>query len=120
MLLRKKIGEHLRDRIGLEREIWLSGEDVVEKDIRRGRHKWKFCRPDWTEEEFVKAGAPGSPSATGGVRVEISPAPTANTSSSFLPFNWVQTYKVSPGGRVAAVSNDSVDGTLTVTELSGG
>jgi hypothetical protein len=52
------------------------------------------------------------------VRVEISPAPTANTSSPFLPFNWVQTYKCSPGDRVAAVSNDGVAGTLTVTELS--
>ena len=56
MLLRKKMGEHLRDRIGLEREIWLVGEDVVKRDISRGKSKWKFRRPDWTEEEFVKAG----------------------------------------------------------------
>ena len=41
-----------------------------------------------------------------------------NISSLFLPFNWVQTYKCSPGDRVAAVSNDGVAGTLTVTELS--
>jgi hypothetical protein len=52
--------------------------------------------------------------------VEISPAPIANTASSFMPFNSVQTYKISPGDRVAALSNDSVAGTLTVTELSGG
>ena len=73
-----------------------------------------------TQTYWVQLCAPGVVSASGGVRVEISPAPTANTSSSFLPFDWIQTVKCSPGDRVAAVSNDSVAETLTVTELSGG
>ena len=71
-----------------------------------------------TQTYWINVAAPGSPSATDGVRVEVSPAPTAITSSSFLPFDWVQTYKCSPGDRVAAVLNDGVAGTLNVTELS--
>jgi hypothetical protein len=57
-----------------------------------------------TQTYWINVAAPWLTNATGGVRVEISLAPAADTSSAFLPLNWVQSFKVSPGDRVAALS----------------
>ena len=37
--------------------------------------------------------------------------------SLFLPFNWVQHYRIDFGGQISALSNYNVAGTLNVTEF---
>ena len=44
--------------------------------------------------------------------------PVATSFSSLLPFKWIEQYKVTPGQKVSALSNDSVAGTLVLMELS--
>jgi len=64
---------------------------------------------------------PGSVSSTGGVRIKVvSPGDTAVTSTSdhLLPANWIQNYKVSPGQRVSAISNDAGVPSLSIVELT--
>ena len=67
----------------------------------------------------IRVTAPGSLSATVGVRIAVSDGtPTATATSTLLPVNWVEYIVVTPGQKIAAVSNDTVAGTLSVTELS--
>ena len=66
---------------------------------------------------------PGSTSSTGGVRVAVvdpggSPAAVSSTSGTFLPANWLQNYKVTPGQKLSAISNDAGTPSLSITELT--
>lgn len=67
----------------------------------------------------IRVSAPGSLSATVGVRIQVGDGtPTATATSPLLPANWVEYIIVTPGQKIAALSNDSVSGNLSVTELS--
>lgn len=65
----------------------------------------------------VQLSYPGSTSSTGGLHVLIGDAPVADSTSPFLPANWVQVYQISPGQKISAISNDAGAGTLNITEL---
>jgi hypothetical protein len=63
----------------------------------------------------------GAVTSTSGVRVKVvSPADSAvgSTTGALCPMNWVQTFKVVPGQRVSAISNDGAAAQLVVTELT--
>jgi hypothetical protein len=67
----------------------------------------------------IRVSAPGALSATVGVRYQVGDGtPTAVGTSSLLPVNWVEYITVTPGQKIAALSNDNVAGSLSVTELS--
>lgn len=63
---------------------------------------------------------PGSTSSTGGCRIAVVDpgGAVSSTAGAFLPANWLQTFKVSPGQRVSAISNDAGTFSLSVTELT--
>lgn len=63
---------------------------------------------------------PGSTSSTGGCRVNIGYAglTVSSTSGPFLPANWIQRYKCTPGQIIGAISNDAGTFSLTIVELS--
>jgi hypothetical protein len=63
---------------------------------------------------------PGSVSSTSGCRVAVVDAGGAvsSTAGTLLAANWLQTYKVSPGQRLSAISNDAGTFSLSVTELT--
>ena len=65
----------------------------------------------------VQLSYPGSTSSTGGLHVLIGDAPVADSTSPFLPANWVQVWKITPGQKISAISNDAGTGTLNITEL---
>src|SRR5262245_2147345 len=69
---------------------------------------------------WIQICATGVETATTGVRYNVGEAATvtANSSSALLPLNWVQQVKVSPGQRLAAVSQGGATGTLSITELA--
>ena len=46
----------------------------------------------------------------------FDPKPTPT--GTFLPFNWVQHYRIGFGGQISALSNYNVAGTLNGTELT--
>jgi hypothetical protein len=74
-----------------------------------------------TETYAIQLSFPGSTSSTGGVRVKVvSPGDTAvsSTGDAFVPANWIQYYKVTPGQRVSAISNDAGTPTLNVVQLT--
>jgi len=60
----------------------------------------------------------GAITATSGVRIAVGDTPTASNTSPLLPVNWIEYIKVTPGQKIAALSNDTVTGTLSVTELT--
>jgi hypothetical protein len=67
--------------------------------------------------QFVQLSAAGSASSTGGVRFVIGDAPVADSNGTLLPSSWIQVYKISPGQKISAISNDAGTGSLNVTEL---
>jgi hypothetical protein len=53
---------------------------------------------------------PDSVSSTGGMRIaviDVGAAVVSSTTGTFLPANWIQNFKVSPGQRVSVISNDA-------------
>lgn len=60
----------------------------------------------------------GAVTATSGLRIAVGDNPTASATTALLPVNWVEYIKVTPGQKIAALSNDTVTGTLSVTELT--
>jgi hypothetical protein len=71
------------------------------------------------ETYWIRVSAPGVLSATSGVRIKIGDGtPTADATSTLLPVNWVEIIAVTPGQKIAVLSNDTVTGNLSVTELS--
>jgi hypothetical protein len=60
-----------------------------------------------------------SSSTTGaGVRYNFGTSPTATSTSTLLPANWVEICKVNPGSKLAVLSNDASAQSLSVTELT--
>jgi hypothetical protein len=53
-----------------------------------------------------------------GARIKVGDNPTASSTSTLLPLNWVETIKCTPGQKVAVVGNNASTGSLSVTELS--
>lgn len=60
------------------------------------------------------------PAVTGdGVRIVVGDGtPTAGAASTLLPLDWVEVIAVTPGQRIAAISNNATTGSLSITELS--
>ena len=74
-----------------------------------------------TETFAVQLNFPGSVSSTSGVRFKVgnvAEAPVADSTSALLPANWIQVFKVTPGQRVSAISNDAGTPTLSIVELT--
>ena len=74
-----------------------------------------------TETYAIQLCFPGSTSSTGGCRIAVvSPqdAAVSSTAGAFLPANWQQYYKVTPGQRVSAISNDAGTFSLSIVELT--
>lgn len=72
-----------------------------------------------SETQYIRVCAQGAVSATSGVRIQVGDGtPTAAAASPYLPVNWVEYIKVSPGQKIAVLSNDTVTGTLSITELT--
>lgn len=53
-----------------------------------------------------------------GCRIRVGDNPVASSTTSLLPLNWVETYKCTPGQKIAVVSNTATTGSLSVTELT--
>jgi hypothetical protein len=53
-----------------------------------------------------------------GVRVVVGDNPTATSTSTLLPVQWVEYVKCSPGQKIAVLGNAASTGTLNVTELT--
>jgi hypothetical protein len=53
-----------------------------------------------------------------GARIKVGDNPTASSTSTLLPLNWVEHIKCTPGQKVAVVSNAAATGSLSVTELT--
>jgi hypothetical protein len=70
---------------------------------------------------FIRLSAVGLVDSTNtGCRYAIGSAPVATASSVLLPLNWVgDPIKVTPGQKVAAISNSASIGSLSITELDG-
>ncbi len=70
----------------------------------------------------VRLYAPGTVSSTSGCRIAIGDGGAAvlvsSTQSLYLPANWPEIYKVSPGQTLAALSNDAGLFSLNVVELT--
>src|SRR6476660_7316202 len=68
-----------------------------------------------TQTRYISIVAPGAATTTGGARYLTGKGVVCTTTTGvLLPFNWVQTVKVTPGEQLSAVSNDGVGGTLVV------
>jgi hypothetical protein len=57
-------------------------------------------------------------STNNGVRISVGDHPTASATTTLLPLNWIEYIKCTPGQKVAALSNNTATGSLSVTELS--
>ena len=54
-----------------------------------------------------------------GVRIIVGDGtPVADSTSTLLPLNWEQIIMVTPGQKIAALSDKAATGSLNVTELS--
>jgi len=60
----------------------------------------------------------GTGSTAVGVRIEIGDNPTASASSALLPGNEPEVFIVSPGQKIAVLSNDATTGNLNVVQLT--
>lgn len=52
-----------------------------------------------------------------GVRYQIGSSPTASSTTTLLPLNWVETIKVNPGEKIAVLGNNTGTGSVNITEL---
>jgi len=68
----------------------------------------------------VRLYAPGTVSSTGGCRFAIGSTGVAvsSTADVYLPANWPEIWKVSPGQTLAAISNDASTFSLNIVELT--
>jgi hypothetical protein len=72
-----------------------------------------------TQTYWIRVAAPGVVAAGSGVRIVVGDGtPTASATSVFLPLNWIEVIAVTPGQKIAALSNDTTGGNLSITELS--
>jgi len=68
----------------------------------------------------VRLYAPGTVSSTSGCRIAIglSNVTVSSTADVYLPANWPEIWKVSPGQTIAALSNDAGTFSLNIVELT--
>lgn len=71
-----------------------------------------------TQTNWIRVAVQGAITATSGVRISIGQSPTASSTTVLLPVNWVEYIAVTPGQKIAVLSNDTVTGNLNVVELS--
>jgi hypothetical protein len=72
-----------------------------------------------SQTRWVMVAAVGNYAIGSGVRIAIGDGtPVASASSTLLPVNFPMIFACTPGQKVAAISNDSSTGSLSVTELS--
>lgn len=66
----------------------------------------------------IRICATGAITATGGIRIAVGDGtPVASAASELLPLNWLEYILVNPGQKIAVLSNDTVTGSLSITEL---
>ncbi len=72
------------------------------------------------ETKAIRVSVTGALTATAGVRINVGDGAgaVASSTTALLPVNWVEYIKVRPGQKIAALSNDTVTGTLSVVELT--
>ena len=71
------------------------------------------------QTRWIRVVAAGVVNATNnGVRIIVGETPVADSTSMLLPLNWEQIIMVTPGQKVAALSDKAATGSLNVTELS--
>lgn len=66
---------------------------------------------------WIRVATQGAITATSGVRISVGDNPTASSTTPLLPVNWVEYIAVTPGQKIAVLGNDTVTGTLSITEL---
>jgi hypothetical protein len=71
-----------------------------------------------SQTKYIRICTQGAVTGTSGVRIAVGDNPTASATTALLPVNWLEYIKVTPGQKIAALSNDSVPGTLSVIELT--
>jgi hypothetical protein len=74
-----------------------------------------------TQTYAIQVDFPGSVSSTGGCRIAIvSPNDNAvsSTAGALIPANFPTRYRVTPGQRVSAISNDAGTFSLSIVELT--
>ena len=68
---------------------------------------------------WILVSAVGLYAAGSGIRIAIGDGtPTASATSTLVPVNFPMVFAVTPGQKVACLSNDATTGSLSVTELS--
>lgn len=71
---------------------------------------------------WIMVAFPGAYTATSGMRIAIGDSPTASATSQFIPPNECVYFAVTPGQKIAVLSNDAVANganvNFSVTELS--
>jgi hypothetical protein len=71
-----------------------------------------------TQTRYIQVVSPGVATATGGARFLVGKSAIATTiTGNYLPFNWIQICKVTPGEQLSCVSNDGTGGAIIVVEL---
>jgi hypothetical protein len=72
-----------------------------------------------SQTRYIRITTVGVATATAdGVRFQVGSNPVANSTTPLLPINWVEYVVVSPGERIAALSNNATTGSLNVVELT--
>ena len=66
---------------------------------------------------FVRLCVPGALSATSGVRFVIGESPVADSTSAYLPPNVVEIVPVTPGQKIAVLSNDSILPSINIVQM---
>ncbi len=69
------------------------------------------------QTRYIRVAVQGAITATGGVRISVGDNPTASATTTLLPVNWVEYIATGPGQKIAVLGNDTVTGTVNVTEL---
>ena len=76
------------------------------------------ANPFGAQTRVIRVCASGAYTATGGVRIEVGDNPTASNTSPLLPLNVIDYLIVSPGQKIAALSNDTIAGVANQVALS--
>ena len=72
-----------------------------------------------TQTYWIRVVSVGVVSATiDGFRIAIDANPTATSTSTLLPCNWVEIIAVTPGQKIAVLGNNTGTGVVNITELS--
>jgi hypothetical protein len=68
---------------------------------------------------WIRVTAVGVVSGTqDGVRIKVGDNPTASSTTTLLPLNWIEWIRCTPGQKIAVLGNNTGTGTVNITELS--